>query len=241
MRKAKAILALVLTAAVLFAMAVLPRAAEALDDAPQSGTAPIQPVSLDIREDDTMLRRLALQARMTTIPVSPESAAMTTEEVLAAAWAGLQIYFDTGIMDYFEATDESAEPYLGVDPSDKSNYAVFWSVVLSDGQQSVLLHLDDETGKILLFIYDNYESNLEFAENGGQQLMQKLAHAFLTPLSLHPSQTEEMDDLVGNVATEETPEESGRSKIYTYQFTPCGTLRVGFNISTTGAYVYFPE
>ena len=241
MRRVKTFFCLVLTAAVLLFMAVLPRVAESMDNGEQSGTAPIQPVSLDIREDDTMLRRLALQARMTTIPVSPASAVMTVEEVLAAARAGLEIYFDTGIMDYFEPTDESAEPYLGVDPNDKSNYAIFWSVSLSDGRQSVLLHLDDETGKILLYIYDNYESNLEFAENGGQQYMQKLVHAFLTPLSLHPSQPEEMGDLVGNVATEETPEESGLSKIYTYQFTPYGTLRVGFNISTTGAYVYFPE
>ena len=166
---------------------------------------------------------------------------MTMEEVLAAAWAGLQIYFDTGIMEYFESNYESAEPYLGVDPNDKSNYAVLWSVVLSDGKQSVLLHIDDETGKIMLFVYDNYDSTREFAEDGGQKLMQKLTHAFLAPLFLHPSQMEELGELVGNVATEETPEEGGLSKIYTYQSTPYGTLRVGFHISTTGAYVYFPE
>ena len=241
MRKVKIVFALILTAAVLFTMAVLPRVAESVDNGEQSGTAPIQPVSLNIREDDTMLRKLALQARMTTIPVTPESAAMTMEEVLATARSGLQTYFDTGIVEYFEATDESAEPYLGVDPNDKSNYAIFWSVVLSDGSQTVLLHLDDETGKILTMIYNNDEVSRVFADGTGQQMMDKLAHAFLTPLSLHPSQLEGMDGLVGNVATEETKEGDGLNRIYVYQYTPYGTLRVGLVVNSTGAYVYYPE
>ena len=241
MRKVKTILVLILTAAVLVSMAVLPQLAEAMEAAEKSGTAPIQDIRLDIREDDTMLRRLVLQQRMATIPVSPESAAMTMEEVLAAAWAGLQIYFDTGIVEYFEHDDESAEPYLGVDPNDKSNYAIFWSVVLSDGKQSVVLHIDDETGKLLLMIYDNASISRVFAGDSGQQMMDKLAHAFLSPLSMHPSQLEGMDDLVGNVATEETKEGDGLNRIYVYQYTPYGTLRVGLVVSPTGAYVYYPE
>ena len=241
MRKIKPLLILALTAAVVLGMAVLPWATEAMDDSEKSGTAPIQPVRLDIRGDDTMLRKLVLQARMTTIPVTAESARMTEAEVWAAVEKGLQIYEDTGLFSEMEPSFQSLEPYLGIDPEDRSNYAIFWSVTLTDeGRQSLFLHVDDETGKILLLIYDNYEESRTFTGSGGRALAERLAHAFLTPLELHLSQLESRDGLVGNVATEETVEQDGVNLIYVYQDTPYGTVRVGFVVSPTRAYVYYP-
>ena len=253
MRKLKTLLILMLTGLLFAFFAVLPRLTGAFYDdrlQGQSGSAPIQSVELVLNDMDSdapgyMLRKLALERSMTDVPITSQQASMTEEEVIAAAQAGMEIYVDAGIFEWFDCTYQGADPYFGLEPSDKSRHMIFWSVVFTNENspyQSLLLHIDDETGKIIYIKYESGEQDRELANpEDRRKLMDGFIQSFLLPLSLMPSQVWEYENLEGTVSqsTVEYPELS--MVAYTYKDWQYGFITVEFNIIPVGFYVYFVD
>ena len=251
MRKLKTLLILMLTGLLFAFFAFLPRLTGAFYDdrlQGQSGSAPIQSVELVLNDMDSdapgyMLRKLALERSMTDVPITSQQASMTEEEVIAAAQAGMEIYVDAGIFEWFDCTYQGAEPYFGLEPSDKSRHMIFWSVIFTNENspyQSLLLHIDDETGKIIYIKYETYEKR-DFADDvTRQKMMEGFVYAFLSPLSLLPSQIGEYENLNGTISQEITEYPDNSTMVYTYRDAQYGDIRVVFTIIPMGFYLVFP-
>ena len=252
MRKLKTPLVLVLTGLLFMFFAVLPRLTGVFYDdmlRGQSGTAPIQSVELELHDMDSdapgyMLRKLALERSMTDVPITPQQASTTEEEAIATARACMEIYVDAGIFEWFDCTYQGAEPYFGLEPSDKSRHMIFWSVIFineASPYQSLLLHIDDETGKIIYIKYEDYGPTREFANaEAAEQLLDRFFHAFLSPLSLLPSQLGTYENLDGSVSQETTHYINGSDVIFTYRDAQYGDVYVVLTVTTTGFYSTFP-
>ena len=252
MRKLKTLLVLMLTGLLFAFFAVLPRLTGAFYDdrlQGQSGSAPIQSVELELHDMDSdapgyMLRKLALERSMTDVPITSQQASMTEEEVIAAAQAGMEIYVDAGIFEWFDCTYQGADPYFGLEPSDKSRHMIFWSVVFTNENrpyQSLLLHIDDETGKIIYIKYEDDGTSREFASaEAAEEILDRFIHAFLFPLSLLPSQLGTYENLDGSVSRETTHYINGSDVIFTYRDVQYGDVYVVLTVTTTGFYSTFP-
>ena len=252
MRKLKTMLVLMLTGVIFAFFAVLPRLAGAFSDdrlRGQSGSASIQSVALELHDMDSdapgyMLRKLALERFLTSVPITPQQASMTEEEAIAAAQAGMDIYVDAGIFEWFDCTYQGAEPYFCLEPSDKSRHMIFWSVIFineASPYQSLLLHIDDETGKIIYIKYEDYGPTREFANaEAAEQLLDRFIHAFLSPLSLLPSQLETYENLEGSVSRETTHYINGSDVIFTYRDAQYGDVYIVLTVTSTGFYSTFP-
>ena len=252
MRKLKTLLVLMLTGLLFAFFAVLPQLAGVLYDdmfRGQSGSSPIQSVELELHDMDSdapgyMLRKLALERSQTSVPITPQQASMTEEEVIAAAQAGMEIYVDAGIFEWFDCTYQGAEPYFGLEPSDKNRHMIFWSVVFTNENppyQSLLLHIDDETGKIIYIKYEDNGTTREFANaEAAEQLLDRFIHAFLSPLSLLPSQLGTYENLEGSVSRETTHYINGSDVIFSYRDAQYGDIYVVLAVTNTGFYATFP-
>lgn len=182
MRKLRTLLILLLAMFLIAAGAYLPRIAAAVQDGQTLGhtaTEPMQSLVLELGGETQapgyMMRKLALEQNMMTIPISAGEASMTQEDVFAAAEKGMEGYIEAGMFEWFEYNFRNAEPYLGIDADDKSNFTVFWSVTLDyqgDPYQYLFLHIDDETGKILYINYVTYaDDQFKYYYPDNQQLM----------------------------------------------------------------------
>lgn len=170
MRRVLSVFCVLIAAALIFAGAVLPRISAAVVDRmndKKTGSAPIQTVALNLQDraeqnstrSENMIRKLAMEQRMYTVPVDPSEASMTEEEVCAAVESCMEDYVHAGIFEWFPYTYQMAEPFLGIYADGISNVNIIWSVsyVYEDKPyQSLFVHIDDETGKILNLQYDNY-------------------------------------------------------------------------------------
>lgn len=173
---------------------------------------------------------------------------MTEDEVYEAAITGLQKYADAGIFLGIEPTYSAAEPYLGISREDITNYYRFWTVsfVKEDAPyQSVFLHIDDETGKILYIKYEVYGSfDPETAYEKERLIMEKFTEVYFRELGLNelgladiqyrdvePVRVEE-GVLDGDVLCVE----------YTFTESEYGEFTMEFYVTGAGAFsVYFPE
>lgn len=204
MRKLRTLLILLLAIFLIAAGAYLPRIAAAVQDGQTLGhtaTEPMQSLVLELggeaQAPGYMMRKLALEQNMMTIPISAGEASMTQEDVFAAAEKGMEGYIEAGMFEWFEYNFRSAEPYLGIDADDKSNFTVFWSVTLDyqgDPYQYLFLHIDDETGKILYINYVTYaDDQFKYYYPDNQQLMMEdfvstyFSQLDLTDLADYPS------------------------------------------------------
>lgn len=249
MRKLKTMLVLMLTGVIFAFFAVLPRLAGAFSDdrlRGQSGSASIQSVALELHDMDSdapgyMLRKLALERFLTSVPITPQQASMTEEEAIAAAQAGMDIYVDAGIFEWFDYTYQGAEPYFAIDSNDKSHHMIFWSVIFTNEEnpyQSLLLHLDDETGKIIYIKYEDYGPSREFVNaKAAESMMDGFIHAFLSPLLLLPSQVWMYEDLEGPVSQQIMRYANSVNVVYGYRDWRYGDIDVAFSMTTTGFYV----
>lgn len=250
MHKFKAACAVGISLALIGGMALLPKAIAGISDGlngGKPGTAPMHGVELAVYSNQAdepgyMLRKLALEQGMTTIPISPEAAAMREEEVLDAAMEGMAAYVDAGVFEWFEYTFFSAEPYLGMDPKNQSNNSVFWSVQFTHGDKpyrDLFLHIDDETGSILYLSYETYgpeASRYETLENR-RLMMEGFVDAFFSPLKLTASEMSEYKNFIGVEAKEyNTPDEAAIVS-YTYEDAVYGAVHVTFHISPEGLHV----
>lgn len=174
MNKWKSFLTALLASALIIACAFLPQMTASAMDWTKNGkntSAPIQPVELNFHDGtqpEDMVRKMAVEQRMYTIPIDLSEASMTKDEVYAAAERCMADYVDAGIFEWFSYTNREAESILGIDSTDIDNTAIIWSVTFvneNDPYQYLFLHLDDETGKILYLFYENYEKHIVYPEN----------------------------------------------------------------------------
>lgn len=244
MRRLKTLLVLLLMGGVFVCFAGLPwLAAQFSDDLLRGGAAQIQAVELVLNDADPdapgyMLRKLALECSMTDVPITPQQASMTEEEVIAAARVGMDIYVDVGIFEWFDYTYQGAEPYFAIDPSDKSHQMIFWSVVFTNEESPygcLLLHIDDETGRIIYISYEDYGISREFVNaEATESMMDGFIHAFLSPLSLLPSQVWMYEDLEGTVSQQIMRYDNSMDVVYGYRDWRYGDINVVFSVTTTG-------
>lgn len=248
MNKRKTAVLLLFSFLLIVALSVLPRVVAVISDARAKGkvdSAPMQSVELDFASQKAgeigyMMRKLALEQNMTNIPIDPEQASMTNEDVLVAALVGMEAYVQANLFTWFEYTYCSVEPYLAIDSEQKNSISIIWGVTLSNQNEPynyLFLHIDDETGKLL---YINYETNdkvyYAFSDLEKQgELLEKLADAFFRPL-------EELT--AGNeweaFAVDRTMADDSISATYTFEDAQYGTICVELHIMPTGFHVSFP-
>lgn len=252
---------LLLCAMLIVALALLPQAVSTVTDRMEMEkpiTAPVQTIELTVdtapRGESNesfapgyMLRRLALEQNMTTIPILPESASMTQEEALNAAQTAMEIYVGNRVFEWFSPTYSQAQPYLGVDPENMNNSAVFWGVTFSyekkDDYHSLFLHIDDETGKPIYIKYEIYGKNgYPFYYPDKQHLaMEGLISAFLAPLGLEGLGPGEYENLLDIGVTAEQLSDGYTCTQYTFVDAQYGKILVEFHINPSGFYVHFPK
>lgn len=247
MYRNKTLSAVVLALVLILGMALLPQGIAGISDYltnEKPGTASIQNVELALNSDKTeepgyMMRKLALEQRMTTIPIKPEQATMTKEEVLTAALDGMAVYVEAEVFEWFEYDFSAVDPYLGVDTENKNNNSIFWTVTLSrpyEPYQDLFLHIDDETGKILFLSYETYgQDQYKYYYQENQRLMMEgLVDAFLWPLNLTLGQLSEYEGLLGCSVEEQELTDDVTCVVYTYEDAAYGTIRVDFQITPRG-------
>lgn len=249
----RATVGLLLSVALIAALAMLPRGLGALSDLRAEGTAeaaPMQSVTLAFDSDGVdapgyMLRKLALEGKMLTIPIQPEQAQMSEDGVLDAASASMGAYVEEGLFQWFDASYVSIQPYLGIDPENKNNNMIFWTVACTFDQepyQSLFLHIDDETGRALFI---NYETCMpeRFEDHGpeGQTLlMEGFIRSFFGQLELLDDQMTGYRKLLSREQREKTLTEDVTCVVYTLNDGVYGQIQVEFYITQEGFRVYFP-
>lgn len=247
MHRLKTAGAVFLSLTLIAGLALLPKAISCISDNlanEKPGTASIHAVELRVYSDQTdepgyMMRKLALEQQMTTLPIEPEQASMTAEEVLNAALEGMEPYLDANVFEWFDYTYFSAEPYLVMDPENQSNNSIFWGVQFTQENKpyhDLFLHIDDETGSILYLHYETYGPDADkYYEPENQRLMMEgFVDAFFCPLKLTASDMSVYKNFIGmEVNEQETPDDS-TIVAYTYEDAAYGTVHVTFHISPEG-------
>lgn len=253
MNKMKTGFVLLIAVLLVIAFALMPQAVAGISDLignEKPGTASLQSVELAFGvqkaiEPGYMLRKMALEQRMSTIPITPEQTAMTQTEAIEAAEAAMTGYVEAKVFEWFEYTFCSAEPYLGIDPDDKNNYTIFWTVNFSHDSEpyrNLFLHIDDQTGKILYIDYvTNGEDKFNYYYPEDQRLvMEGFVHAFLGPLALEGLTEYEYENLLGLSVTEHKTTDEVTCYLYTYEDSQYGSIQIAFTIKPAGFYVTFP-
>lgn len=247
--------ATVLLAAVLIgALAVLPRAVGEIRDEFAGKTpisAPMQSVALAfgadrVSEPGYMLRKLALEQNMFTVPIQPSQATMSEDDALEAAMFGMRPYIDSELYHWFDGNFVNIQPYIGIDPENKSNNMIFWAITYAHDRepyQYLFLHIDDETGCVLYIDYETSgDDRLDTFDSQNQPLlMEKLIDAFLRPLNLLEEQMPDAQNQLSREITEVQRLESDVTCIaYTLEDALYGAVRLQFYITPEGFRVYLP-
>ena len=251
MRKLRIGMILILTLALIIVGAYLPRIAAAVEDwmnNEKSNFAPMQSVQLEFRDNEQqnaayMLRKLALENNMNTIPITPKEATMTEEEVYEAAMEGMEAYSDLGIFRWFKDTYRNAEPYLAIDPDDADNFIIFWAVNIVKEDKpyyNLFLHLDDETGKILYIDYVNYDTeNYMFMPEDQRRSMEGFTDTYFHQLGLSEAMAD-TDIMKVSVAELNLDSESTAVR-YSFTETDYGRIDIEFHFYPNGFYIDFPN
>lgn len=253
MRRVNAASAILLAFLLIAGMAMLPRVIADISDMltnEKSGTVSMQTVELDFYSDKAdepgyMMRKLALEQRMNTIPIKPEQAKMTEEEVQIAAVDGMAPYIEAKMFSWFEYSFCSTEPYLCIDPEDKNNNTIFWGVSFtaeSKPYRNLFLHIDDETGKILYINYgtDGPDMYTYYYPENQRLLMEGFTESFLLPLNLVSDHLGDYKNLVSQNITERKLTEEVTCLQYTFEDKQYGIINVEFYITPAGFWVNYP-
>ena len=163
MNKLKTGLIFLLTVVILLTGAFLPKIVSAIRDRNHNGrtsSAPIATVELKIEKDISPVAQLIMLCNSdNSTEVSENIAAMTKEEAIEAARAGLAPYIDAGLIKYCEDT-VSLSPLLVQASAMQDLQGIFWFIhIMGDagGISNINLIMDDETGNILHIEY-TYEN-----------------------------------------------------------------------------------
>lgn len=194
MRRIKTILLFLVTAGLIAAGANLPKLTAALSDREtmnQAGSHPMQSVSLDLSGERKPLSpagKLVLLRGGKTIAITENEANMTQAEINGALETQMEAYIDAGIFAWFDYTSWITQPYLCIDPDKPENYGIFWTVTIvneNEPYQSLLMDIDDETGRICSIRFDQYSSySLDGVWERNHTVMDAFARVYLSQLGL---------------------------------------------------------
>lgn len=154
----------------------------------QTATAPLEGVQIapTTPATDTMayyLERLALHGNMYSIPVDTEVAVMTEEEVRSAAMEQMQAYESLGVLHPFEGGDTIVQPLFAIAVKDVNHTGVYWTVYANTDahpSSSLLVYLDDATGKVLSIDFESIDGLYEDCTlDERRKLIEDLAATFL--------------------------------------------------------------
>ncbi|MBE6978488.1 MAG: hypothetical protein E7438_07675 [Ruminococcaceae bacterium] len=243
MKKRKIPTAIIITMALLYLFACLPRIVSgALDRC--SGESPayndMLSVKLEISQDEKQMRfpdKLQLLADAQTVNLNQSQASMTEQEVEAAVAVFLQACQDAGIYEPFEPTHLYMQPKLMYVFSDSPKYLVIWTVTMINKNapnQTVILDVDDETGAILCPSYNIYRSyTMDDVWERNKTAMDRLTELFFGQLGM-----QEMADAVEmnavNGSGYEYKETDGGVSEAIYQFDR--TVTVQFTVDGAGGF-----
>ena len=247
MRRLNSTGAIILAALLIAGMAMLPRGIAVISDMfanEKSGISSMHTVELNFYSEKTdepgyMMRKLALEQRMTTIPIKPEQAKMTEDEVLSAATDGMTPYIEANMFNWFEYQYCYTEPYLCIDSENKNNNTICWGVtfvVEKKPYHNLFLHIDDETGKILYINYETYgpDKYSYYYPDNQRLMMEGFVDSFFGPLNLTSHQLSEYKNLLSQNVTERKLTDDVTCVRYTFEDSRYGTINLDFQISPTG-------
>ena len=189
----------------------------------------ITAIQLDFSER-SMADKLSLLSHSQPVDITHTQATMTQEEVFVAVEREMAQYEDAGIFQWFEITRRTAQPKLGIDVNDVNHYLVYWTVTYinkKDPSRSLIVDLDDESGKILSIrycVYDTYSMDGVWERN--RATMDAFTEIYFSQLDVTPPDYEyfERD---GGVS----------SALYHFE-----ELAIEFFAEGAGGfYLYFPE
>lgn len=245
MRKLHIALILALTAAVIAIGAFLPGIVGGVTDLISTAavrSAPMQSVELQFSggQDDPehILKKLALERNMNTLPVTADQAFMTEEEVFAAVNDCMEQYSSADLFRWFKDTYSMAEPYIAISANGTDNVSVFWAVHIvheGDPYRNLFLHIDDETGKILYLDYVTYDPDSTFYPEDQYRVVNTLAELYFDQLGLA--------ELAGSeaVTVDEMIDNDVQCLRYTFAGTEYGDIVIEFYSKPNGFYILFPK
>ena len=154
-----------------------------------SGYCDIDAIQLDFSER-SMADKLSLLSRSQPVDITHTQATMTQEEVFAAVEREMAQYEDAGIFQWFEITRRTAQPKLGIDVNDVNHYLVYWTVTYinkKDPSRSLVVDLDDESGKILSIRYEVYDTySMDGVWERNRATMDAFTEIYFSQLDLTP-------------------------------------------------------
>ncbi len=251
MYKLRTALLLLLVMAVILGCGALPKIAGSIADGVNQnvpGFAHISAISFtpSVPGTDTMqyyLDRLALHGNMYSMPVKTEVATMTEEDVLSAAMEQIGAYESLGVLLPFEDSSIQVEPLFAIDINDVENTAVYWTVYANTTTKpadSLLIYLDDATGKIISMNFESTDGLYEDCTvDERRELIDRIAMTFMGQFA------PESDTLASRIYEVNEVEFGKNSTSYEYILSGFGenktryvTIRVvlynrGFQISCT--------
>ncbi|MBQ7801039.1 MAG: hypothetical protein IJ375_01800 [Oscillospiraceae bacterium] len=242
MRKLKLALILALTGLLIITGAFLPRITGEITDLIHSRkvlSAPMQSVQLEFsgsewQSGDHILKKLAIERSMYSLPITPEETSMTEEEVFAAVEEAMDMYAASGIFSWFETSYRMAEPYLTYAVEDSGNMNIIWAVNLvheDEPYRNLFLHLDDETGKILYLDYVTYDPDSSFFPEDQASALDTFTSLYFEQLGLDP----------GGQEAEIIQEKDVWCRRCAFQDTGYGDIVLEFYVKPTGFYISFPN
>ena len=194
-----------------------------------SGYCDIDAIQLDFSER-SMADKLSLLSYSQPVDITHTQATMTQEEVFAAVEREMAQYEDAGIFQWFEITRRTAQPKLGIDVNDVNHYLVYWTVTYinkKDPSRSLIVDLDDESGKILSIRYEVYDTySMDGVWERNRATMDAFTEIYFSQLDVTPPDYEyfERDGGVSSALY--------RFEEFAIEF---------FTEGAGGFYLYFPE
>ena len=194
-----------------------------------SGYRNIDAIQLDFSER-SMADKLSLLSYSQPVDITHTQATMTQEEVFTAVEREMAQYEDAGIFQWFEITRRTAQPKLGIDVNDVNHYLVYWTVTYinkKDPSRSLVVDLDDESGKILSIRYEVYDTySMDGVWERNRATMDAFTEIYFSQLDVTPPDYEyfERDGGVSSALY--------RFEEFAIEF---------FTEGAGGFYLYFPE
>lgn len=238
MRKLRTVLVLLLAAALLAALAAMPKIVAAVQDGSIMGRAQfeqVRSVQLEIRQNIPSLGKLALMGKMDgVIEIPEESASLSAEEAQKLAYSVLDSYIAKGLMEPFEHWTYEARPLLA--SGDPELSGIFWDVVIVGDPEvfyCVQVAIDDETGKLLRI---NFTSNYLIQESEQEEFLYDFADLYFNGLDISEYGQFATDDL-----EEEYVGDNGVAVRYCFGDLVYGEINVDLHVYNYGFYTEFPD
>lgn len=205
MRMVKAVLLTLLALMLLALCGFLPALTAHIQDrhAERPMQAAVIPVMLET-EDITnrvpaaeamgILDKVAILNRCFLFPVTPEVMSMSPAQVQEETLLALEPYISMGVIPRVTYSHVSTEPLVAMSVNSLGSYFTFWSVYLvheDDPYESMMVHLDDQTGKLLLIQYEGYSQSFE--KDVQRALLEEITTTYLDNLEL-PEALEALSD-----------------------------------------------